>query len=40
MLLDLFTRAPTRESFKQYEEDLENASYAKDLGAAAPAASC
>jgi alginate O-acetyltransferase complex protein AlgJ len=29
MLLDLFTRAPTRESFKQYEEDLENASYAK-----------
>ena len=29
MLLDLFTRAPTKESFKQYEEDLENASYPK-----------
>ena len=29
MLLDVFTRAPTHESFKQYEEDLENASYAK-----------
>src|SRR5687767_7396777 len=29
MLLDVFTRAPTSESFKQYEEDLEGASYAK-----------
>jgi hypothetical protein len=30
MLLDLFKHAPTRESLKQYEEDLEKASYFKD----------
>jgi hypothetical protein len=29
MLLDVFTRPPTKESFLQYEEDLEKASYAK-----------
>jgi hypothetical protein len=29
MLLDVFTRPPTRESFKQYEDDLDNASYFK-----------
>jgi hypothetical protein len=29
MLLDVFTRAPTRDNFKQYEDDLENASYPK-----------
>jgi hypothetical protein len=30
MLLDLFTRAPTKASFTQYEQDLEAASYAKE----------
>jgi hypothetical protein len=30
MLLDVFQRAPTKESFKQYEEDLDNASYFKE----------
>jgi hypothetical protein len=30
MLLDLFKHAPTRASLKQYEEDLEKASYFKD----------
>jgi hypothetical protein len=30
MLGDLFSRMPTRESLKQYEEDLQNASYAKE----------
>jgi hypothetical protein len=30
MLADLFTRAPTRESLHQYEQDLENASYPKE----------
>jgi hypothetical protein len=29
MLLDVFTRPPTKESFLQYEEDLEKASYPK-----------
>ena len=37
---DVFRRAPTRENLKQYEEDLENASYAKELRAAAHAGSC
>ena len=30
MLLDIFHRAPTRESLKQFEDDLDKASYAKD----------
>jgi alginate O-acetyltransferase complex protein AlgJ len=30
MLLDVFKRAPTRESLKQFEDDLDKASYAKD----------
>jgi hypothetical protein len=31
MLGDLFQRKPTRENLHQYEQDLENASYAKEL---------
>jgi hypothetical protein len=31
MLADLWSRLPTRESLKQYEEDLENASYPKEF---------
>jgi alginate O-acetyltransferase complex protein AlgJ len=30
MLLDVFRRTPTRESLKQFEDDLDKASYAKD----------
>ncbi len=30
MLADVFQRRPTRDSLKQYEQDLENASYAKE----------
>ncbi len=30
MLLDVFRRAPTRENLKQFEDDLDKASYAKD----------
>jgi alginate O-acetyltransferase complex protein AlgJ len=30
MLADVFKRRPTRETLKQYEQDLENASYAKE----------
>jgi alginate O-acetyltransferase complex protein AlgJ len=30
MLLDVFTRAPTKENLKQYEDDLDKASYAKE----------
>jgi alginate O-acetyltransferase complex protein AlgJ len=31
MLLDVFKRAPTKESLKRYEDDLEKASYAKEF---------
>jgi alginate O-acetyltransferase complex protein AlgJ len=31
MLLDVFRRAPTRESLKRYEEDLEKSSYPKEF---------
>jgi len=31
MLLDLFRRAPTRENLKRFEDDLEKASYPKEL---------
>ncbi len=30
MLLDIFKRAPTKESFKQYEDDIDKASYIKE----------
>ncbi|HVR63777.1 MAG TPA: hypothetical protein VMU50_17870 [Polyangia bacterium] len=31
MLLDIFSRAPTRENLKAFEDDLDKASYAKDF---------
>ena len=40
VLLDLFRQAPTREHLRQFEDDLDKASYRQGLYAAAHAGAC